>query len=120
MREDSRRDDGEGGGGRLSSLIPHLSSLFLRTPVGRQAAWNLVSLVVLTGLTQVAALGTVLLVNRSLGPEGFGVFAFGCSLQPWLYTVSTLGAPLVLFREGTNHPEQLDQITTASWCIGLA
>jgi O-antigen/teichoic acid export membrane protein len=89
------------------------------TAAGRQAAWNLFSLVALTGATQATALGTILLLTRSLGPAGFGVFAFACSLQPWLWTVGTLGTSLVLFREGVRDPESLDEITTAYQLAGL-
>jgi O-antigen/teichoic acid export membrane protein len=100
---------------RSSSLIPRP----YRTAAGRQAAWNLFSLVALTGATQAAALGTILLLTRNLGPAGFGVFAFACSLQPWLYTVGTLGTSLVLFREGIRDPSSLDEITTAYQVAGL-
>jgi O-antigen/teichoic acid export membrane protein len=48
------------------------------------------------------------------------VFTFAVSLQPWLFTVGTLGTWLMLFREGVQAPERLDQITTNHQVIGLA
>jgi O-antigen/teichoic acid export membrane protein len=89
------------------------------TPAGKQAAWNLGALVVLTGLTQAAALATLLLLTGHLGPAGFGVFAFAISLQQYLYLVGTLGTGLVLFREGIREPEALDAITTVYQVVGL-
>ena len=89
------------------------------TSAGKQAARNLLWLVALTGLTQVASLGTVLLVTNCLGPAGFGVFVFALTLQSYLYLVGTLGTALVLFRDGINEPEGLDQITTAYQAVSL-
>jgi O-antigen/teichoic acid export membrane protein len=91
-----------------------------QTPAGKQAAWNLVALVVLTVLTQAAAVLTLLLLTNGLGPAGFGVFAFAIALQQYLYLTGTLGTALVLFREGVREPEQLDAITTAYQATGLA
>jgi O-antigen/teichoic acid export membrane protein len=91
-----------------------------QTPAGKQAAWNLGALVVLTALTQAAAVLTLLLLTNGLGPAGFGVFAFAIALQPYLYLTGTFGTALVLFREGVREPEQLDAITTAYQATGLA
>jgi O-antigen/teichoic acid export membrane protein len=90
------------------------------TEAGKQAAWNLGALVVLTALTQAAAFATLLLLTNSLGPANFGIFAFALSLQPYLYLAGTLGTALVLFREGTREPERLDEITTVYQAVGLA
>jgi O-antigen/teichoic acid export membrane protein len=91
-----------------------------RTPAGKQAAWNLGVLVVLTTLTQAAAVLTLLLLTNGLGPAGFGVLSFALALQPYLHLAGTLGTGLVLFREGVREPEQLDAITTAYQATGLA
>lgn len=106
---------------RGAAVFERLRSLFRSylTAAGKQAAWNLGALVILTGLTQAAALGTLLLLTNSLGPAGFGIFAFALSLQPYLYLGGTLGIGLVLFREGIQEPENLDQITTAAQAVGL-
>jgi O-antigen/teichoic acid export membrane protein len=90
------------------------------TSAGKQAAGNLVALIVLTGLTQLAGLGSLLLLTNGLGPAGFGVFMFALTLQPYLYLIGSLGMPLVLFREGVKQPGQLDQITTTYLTVGLA
>jgi O-antigen/teichoic acid export membrane protein len=106
---------------RVAAVVnqpPTLLRAYL-TSAGKQAAWNLSALVVLTGLTQVAALGTVLLLTNGLGPVGFGVFAFALSLQPYLYLIGTLGMPLILFREGTNEPEQLARTITVHQVVAL-
>ena len=90
------------------------------TAAGKQAAWNLGALVVLTGLTQAAALASLLVVTNSLGPAGFGVFAFALSLQSYLYILGTLGTALVLFREGVRQPEHLDATSTAYQTVSLS
>jgi len=90
------------------------------TAAGKQAAWNLSALVVLTVLTHAAALATLLLLTNHLGPAGFGVFAFAISLQQYLYLAGTLGTALVLFRDGIREPEELDSITTVYQSVGLA
>jgi O-antigen/teichoic acid export membrane protein len=90
------------------------------TAAGKQAAWNLTALVAMTGLTQAAALGTVLVITAELGPARFGAFMFALSLQPYLYLLGTLGTALVLFRDATREPHRLDQITTAYQAVGLA
>jgi O-antigen/teichoic acid export membrane protein len=90
------------------------------TSAGKQAAWNLSALVAMTGLTQAAALGTVLVITAELGPARFGVFIFALSLQPYLYLLGTLGTALVLFRDATRESERLDQIITAFQAVGLA
>jgi O-antigen/teichoic acid export membrane protein len=82
------------------------------TAAGKQAAWNLTALVLLTALTQAAAVGMLLLVTNHLGAANFGVFAFAMSLQPYLALVGTLGTGLILFREGVREPDHLDAITT--------
>jgi O-antigen/teichoic acid export membrane protein len=107
---------------RVPAIFERPRTLFRAylTSAGKQAARNLVALVALTGLTQVAALGTVLLLTNGLGPNGFGVFTFALTLQPYLYLLGTLGTPLVLFREGTKEPEQLDQIATVQQAVALA
>jgi O-antigen/teichoic acid export membrane protein len=90
------------------------------TPSGRQAAWNLLALVILTILTQAAALVMLLLVTNHLGAANFGVLAFALSLQPYLTLAGTLGTGLLLFRDGIREPEHLDEITTVYQLVGLA
>ncbi len=89
------------------------------TAAGKQAAWNLVALVILTALTQTAAVLMLLLVTNGLGPAQFGLFAFALSLQPYLSLAGTLGTALVLFREGVREPDELDSITTVYQSVSL-
>jgi O-antigen/teichoic acid export membrane protein len=106
---------------RGDDVLERLRAVFRSylTSAGKQAARNLGTLVVLTALTQAAALASLLVVSNTLGPAGFGVFAFALSLQPYLYILGTLGTALVLFREGVRQPEQLDAITTAYQAVSL-
>jgi O-antigen/teichoic acid export membrane protein len=107
---------------RGAAVCERLRALFRSylTAAGKQAAWNLGALVVLAGLTQAAALLTLLLLTNGLGPADFGVFAFAFSLQPYLSLAGTLGTGLVLFREGVREPEALDQVTTVYQVVSLA
>jgi O-antigen/teichoic acid export membrane protein len=103
------------------SIFERLQALFRSylTSAGKRAAWNLSALVALTGLTQAAALGTVLVITHALGPAGFGVFMFALLLQPYLYLLGTLGTSLILFRDGVRDAGHLDEITTAYQVVGL-
>jgi O-antigen/teichoic acid export membrane protein len=89
------------------------------TAAGKQAAYNLVWLTVLTGLAQVCGLGSFLLLNNGRPIGEFGVLAFAMTMQPCLHLIGTCGLTYILFREGVRHPQQLDEITTAAWVIEL-
>src|SRR5687768_6307152 len=82
------------------------------TDTGLQAARNLAWLAALTIVTQMCALGSVILLTKSFSPDTFGVFAFALTLQSYLVIVASLGVKPVVIREGTRHYDRIDELTS--------
>lgn len=62
------------------------------------------------GLRLLAQAGTLLLLARLLGPEGFGAFAAVAALAVLLGTLSTFGMHLVVLRDLSQDPTQRNRV----------
>jgi O-antigen/teichoic acid export membrane protein len=83
------------------------------TDAGKQALGNLLWLSVWVALTQVCTIGVLLVLTRSLGPQGYGGVALGLTLYTYLVMIGSLCSASVVVREGARRPQDLDAITTA-------
>lgn len=83
------------------------------TPAGKQALGNLIGLGVCSALTQLAALGVLLILTRHLDPDQFGGYVFGLNLLSYLHALGTLSLGNVVVRDLTLHPDHADGTTTA-------
>lgn len=89
---------------------------FLRsywTPAGRQALGNFVGLGLGIGIGHLCAFVALILLTRSLGPDGFGRVSFALTVQSYLLYVGGLGAGAILIREVARRPADAERLTGA-------
>lgn len=70
-------------------------------------------LALLTGctlLTQLCSLAILLLLTRGLSKDQYGAFSFAMTLQSYLLLLGGLGLKVVVIREGTRRPGELDRL----------
>ncbi|QDU04439.1 Polysaccharide biosynthesis protein [Gimesia chilikensis] len=103
----------------LGDGIQRMVSLFigqgqaLLTANGLQALGNLSSLLVATTVAQLCGLVSVLLLTRSLGAEGYGVFVFALTIQNYLMILGMAGLRPIIVRELIRRPDALNRLWTA-------
>ena len=100
---------------QIKSISALLGSYF--TEAGRNAAVNLVWLVLVTIGAQLCSMAMVYFLTTGLSQEHFGIVSFALTMQTYLMIVGMAGLPAVIIREGKQQPEQLDEITTAHFVI---
>jgi len=85
----------------------------LLTANGLQALRNLSSLLAATAVAQVCGLVSVLLLTRSLGADGYGVFVFWLTIQNYLMILGSAGLRPIIVRELIRRPDALNRLWTA-------
>lgn len=96
-----------GWGGRARAL---LRSYW--TPAGRRALWNLVGLVVCTGVSQVLGFWGLIVLTNGLGPEGYGAVALAATVQWYLGAFGGFGLPPIVIRDVSQRPDGADATVT--------
>lgn len=83
------------------------------TEAGFRALRNLVGIGACTGLGNLCAAATLLLMTSCLSPAAFGAFVVAQTVQSYLLLLSCGGTLTVTIREAARHLDRLDAITTA-------